>query len=112
MLRHHPPVRPWLLLLVLGQLGDWLTSFVGIQLGAEESNPVTRGLLGHQGWLFYLGLKCVTSAVVIVLWLAASRYPGRPIQIWTQRLFIALTAYVCLTCLLNVLNLALVRLHA
>ncbi|KZN23820.1 hypothetical protein A4G99_13305 [Haladaptatus sp. R4] len=47
-------------------VGDLVTTYVGLQVGLAESNPVARGALGRFGFLSLVGLKTFALAVGFV----------------------------------------------
>ncbi|USZ73357.1 DUF5658 family protein [Natronosalvus halobius] len=54
----------WLVVAV-SLVGDVVTTFVGLQLGLAESNPVARGVIDNWGLLGMLALKAGAVAIAL-----------------------------------------------
>ncbi|WP_246999573.1 DUF5658 family protein [Halosolutus gelatinilyticus] len=53
-------------LVVVSLLGDVVTTFVGLQLGLAESNPIARGAIDSHGLAGMFALKAVAIGIGLV----------------------------------------------
>jgi len=83
-------------LVVLTQLGDFLSTYIGVTLGAaEEANPLMIWAMSHGGWLAFAAVKLAAAA--LMLWLTWKRFGASVAFIAIYTAIVAWNTYVTLT---------------
>ena len=57
--------RLTVLLLILAAVADMTTTYIGLRLGAVESNPVMASLISHSFWLACVFKLVMTGLIVL-----------------------------------------------
>ncbi len=87
------------------QILDLATTFLALQAGGWEANPVSRGIIEGPGWLAYGAVKLALAAAFLGLWPVTRMLDG-----WEGRITIAGMAIFAVVMTGVVVNNALIAL--